>query len=339
VGEGSIQKYGRGVGRDSDSQVSSGRHDFGGRNASMGNVGLASDKKPNAKNKRQDLSVNQTPTRSNLGREKKQAVSTNDLHVKPKPATSSGTKTPTRNLHPELTQDFQAPTTTSNLFKTNDFTQRMYFDSMMTDSKLTPRELRDPHTKRLLYHGHLDPKTQLPSGKGICYLSDNTQIQGLFQSGIPCGPGTKYTQDGMTKISKGLFSGPNLSGYGKTYHPNGQPQYIGHFLKDVPQSQTTLYSESGQTLYQGSYQDGAFHGPGKKHYKNGDFYTGNFQLGLRHGSGEMHFYDGSKITGIWENGKLKKKTSEIGVLRDESGKMLYKGELRENRANGKGVQY
>ena len=223
-------------------------------------------------------------------------------------------------------------------FQVNEFTNRLVFDYLLDNSQQV-KELRDNISGRLKYIGLVDAGSDLPNGKGIQYNKDGTIIQGIFKAGNVHGIATKYEPNGVVKISKGNFIGDKMTGYGKIYHPNGRLEFKGEFKEDVIEKKGILMDEDGNKVYDGEFWDGKYHGTGNKYYINGDVYHGKFSNGLRHGDGQMDFADGSIIKGCWKNGKLERKYSEIGILKDEKNKILYRGDIKDNKANGTGKQF
>ena len=126
-----------------------------------------------------------------------------------------------------------------------------------------------------------------------------------------------WDEKGIQKKREETISDGMRNGKVTWWHANGQKQFEGEYLKDVPQGMTETYSETGQTLSQKFWENDQLVSAqtwDHKGQKSGDVDAGNGTLRYFHPNGQEQFVE------KWEDGV---RTSLDAW--DETGKKLESG--------------
>jgi hypothetical protein len=108
--------------------------------------------------------------------------------------------------------------------------------------------------------------------------------------------------------------------------------YEGECVDMKPHGRGKLRLKSGD-VYEGDMKYGNMTGLGKILYLNGGWYTGEVYNGTRSGKGKMVYTNGSVYEGFWD----KDMRNGLGSFTDKHGVILYAGEWKEDRQEGKAV--
>lgn len=88
------------------------------------------------------------------------------------------------------------------------------------------------------------------------------------------------------------------------------------------------------SLYEGAFKDGVFHGYGRLIYRNGDYYEGFFKNGQRNGQGEYVSYDRNLV---YIGGFFNNEYDGYGDLKNNrvGEPFLYTGPFKGGKMEGK----
>ncbi len=120
--------------------------------------------------------------------------------------------------------------------------------------------------------------------------------------------------------------------------PNSNHFYSGQVSKEnLRQGYGRTYTDSGCTIYEGTYKNDQKDGFGVSYYDNGNVsYVGNFSQNQRNGMGINFSYDKSLVRiGTWENGS----PSDMTSIFDKTGTLIFAGKTLNNKRNGIGISY
>ena len=84
--------------------------------------------------------------------------------------------------------------------------------------------------------------------------------------------------------------------------------------------------------YEGTIEQGLFHGQGKLIYENGEYYQGDFVRGKIHGNGALYLASGDRYEGEWRDGKRHGR----GIYTYHDGDQ-YDGEWKNDERLGSGI--
>ncbi|MDF2650597.1 MAG: hypothetical protein K0Q73_6402 [Paenibacillus sp.] len=157
-----------------------------------------------------------------------------------------------------------------------------------------------------------------PSSEGKLYYSNGTLMyEGQLHDGKMHGKGKLYREDaslwydaefldneieGEGKfIQKGFVEGNDMTDY----------YYVGEMKGGIPDGQGAGYNPSGEMIYEGSFKNGKYDGPGRFYVNGMLLYDGEFVKNKYDGSGKLY----------------------------SQGRLFYEGEFKENNRHGKGKLY
>ncbi|MCB1175059.1 MAG: hypothetical protein KDK39_15910 [Leptospiraceae bacterium] len=185
----------------------------------------------------------------------------------------------------------------------------------------------------LIYEGQF--LNELPHGQGGYQYQNGNTFAGPFQKGYVQGTGILKLKDGRTLT--GHYNGGTLQGYHLLKDPGGKNlryeeyndkgKHLGNFygvLKANKPSGQGRYVFPEGTEYEGSFENGVFHGAGKMSWPNKDSYAGDFSQGMRHGQGVYTFANGLQYRGSFEKNNRHGK----GQLWNQAGQLLYSGPFK-----------
>ena len=195
-------------------------------------------------------------------------------------------------------------------------------------------------------------------GKGVYFYHNDPfgkiKYVGEFHKGKKEGQGRCYNKDGI------LFEGKYASdeAIAGLFNLDNGRKYIGT-LKDYRFLQGTSYDKNGRVEYTGDWKDGFYEGRGiyyfpKKNQK--DRYEGDFHKNKPEGKGTYYYKDGATLEGDFVDGVCIKGTGISqdgykfeGYVKEEEfegvvcvyhkGILQYKGEFKNTKRNGKGVNF
>lgn len=119
-----------------------------------------------------------------------------------------------------------------------------------------------------------------------------------------------------------------MTGYGTKAYGSGT--YTGDLVRGVPHGQGKHVCDD--YTYEGSWDNGNFHGQGTLTWSNGSTYTGSFVKGQREGYGVIRWYTGNRYEGNWKNSKRHGKGVQYY---NDGGK--YEGNWKEDFFHGQGT--
>jgi len=123
--------------------------------------------------------------------------------------------------------------------------------------------------------------------------------------------------------------------YGKIYTED-DTSYLGDLNKDFEQNGHGIeYDENANIIYEGEWENGVKHGPGKMYFENGDKYLGNLKYGVIDGQGEYHYTNGQFYVGDLKTNNI----SGFGTLYDSVGSTMYCGMWLNGAFEGWGIYY
>lgn len=227
----------------------------------------------------------------------------------------------------ELTQNYQIPTETTNIF--NDLPTFQIFQEDSVYRGFWKNGERDHLGIGIFgdgewwYFGHW--KSHLPSGDGCIVCKDSSRYEGGFHQGLPEGHG-KYIGADNTSY-EGAWHAGNPHGKGRLIMSDGS-EYIGEFQDGRIHGQG-LYKWTEGEIYDGQFKDCKFSGPGTLLWSDGKKYEGEWQQGMIHGFGELALEDGSLYSGEFGFNKKNGK----GRMKLANGK-LYEGTWKNGLQNG-----
>ena len=178
------------------------------------------------------------------------------------------------------------------------------------------------------------------------YITDNYVIDFYFEDGklyhVKLTSTLKRLQDNFKKIKLAtgvrllpdgkVAEGDVLDGTGTMTWGNGTALYKGEWSYGLPHGKGQ-YLDSFGNKYEGEFKLGFFWGDGKFFSKPYQYsYTGQYAMGTKHGVGKIGYANNTTYEGDW----LQDIMDGEGVY--FAGKnYVYKGEMKNNAFNGKGV--
>lgn len=148
---------------------------------------------------------------------------------------------------------------------------------------------------------------------------------GYLVDGIMHGQGIYESDEFRTE---GTFAYGALHGYGTVDYADGR-HVEGFFDKGLRQG---VYIGADGNRYEGSFENGKYHGQGIFTWANGDCYEGTFENGLRHGQGILTWVGGTRYEGAFENGER----TGYGVIVFPDGER-YEGTFVDGYFHGRGL--
>ena len=144
----------------------------------------------------------------------------------------------------------------------------------------------------------------------------------------------KYTE---INDDQGIYIGQKNSnnekeGKGIVIYKNTNNCFIGHWEKNLKESNCKLYDKDWNVILEGNFSKGLLNGKGMKILENGTRYEGNFENDKINGMGTYYFTNGSK----WEGNSVNDKKEGIGKLTDSEGNVKdveYKDDILVNNDN------
>lgn len=178
----------------------------------------------------------------------------------------------------------------------------------------------------IVYEGHFDSVRKIQHGVGVQQWSDGAYYRGVWFQGIRHGRGLYVSPKGDMEVGTwendvltaygrkiwknsddytGWFSNGKEDRMGKMKWGNGD-EYTGAFSQGQITGRGRLEKDRGETMYEGDFLDGLFHGKGTLVNQEG-VYKGNWDSGKRHGYGEFTpknpRADNPIYKGHWNNDK------------------------------------
>lgn len=158
-------------------------------------------------------------------------------------------------------------------------------------------------------------------GHGRClFVNIGDFHEGNYEQNLRDGPGTYYWKDG--RLFVGTYEKDERHGPGVFTYPNGDV-FDGNFEHGHRSGYGTFTFNRKSCQYQGQWQSGMYHGPGKLKWQSvketrtvevgresiiretcQHRYEGNFENGLFHGEGIEYQNDKIFRQGTWRNGKF-----------------------------------
>jgi len=171
-----------------------------------------------------------------------------------------------------------------------------------------------------------------PNGYGIFYIKKGNKYniyKGEVKNGIPEGKGNIEYSDGIRY--EGNFDNGEPNGIGKIYYFNGNI-YEGEIYKCLVKGKGVMYLYNGEK-YEGYFDNTKPNGKGVYYYKNGNRYEGDFINGCPEGKGKKYYKNGNIYEGDFKNGQ----PNGIGVITFTDCEMQYKGEIKGEGEEGRGI--
>jgi hypothetical protein len=174
-------------------------------------------------------------------------------------------------------------------------------------------------------------------GKGDWWGPDGSHYHGSFKNNKKHGKGTLQNADGT--VLSGQWENGHIHGYGELFEKPTAivPIYAGNFFKGKFHGKG-IYTYKDFTVYEGEWENGKRHGRGEFRLKNGTVgYEGEWKNDLQDGFGLTKILGGVYKNCIYK-GYYKQglKDGPNGELSTEDGKLLYKGEWKNDYFDGKG---
>lgn len=162
-------------------------------------------------------------------------------------------------------------------------------------------------------------------GHGRCIFAKiGDYHDGEYKQNLRHGPGKYYWKDGRQFI--GNYHMDERSGEGKFIYPDGDV-YVGNFEKGC-RSGFGVFTYSQRTcLYSGEWKNSTYNGSGKLTWKTAigiHMYEGTFQDGNFHGYGVEFLNDVLKRKGWWEHGSYcgrKEPNEPMDLLSEENNNL------------------
>lgn len=184
------------------------------------------------------------------------------------------------------------------------------------------------------------------------FVSDISKYEGYWRADKRHGIGKEAFDDNSRY--EGEYADDFFEGQGKQWLSDGR-RFEGKFKKDLWNGQGSIFSKEGKLLYQGEMEDNYVHGKAKKFYPDGKVeYEGEFNAGVFDGHGTQITKSENKFTGKFAKGLWVKGTLHVaegqrfegefkdglphgnGKDFDESGNMVYEGQVFEGKYHGVG---
>ncbi|MFD2670933.1 stalk domain-containing protein [Marinicrinis sediminis] len=195
----------------------------------------------------------------------------------------------------------------------------------------------------------------VPHGKGTFTHKGQIFYEGEVRDGMIEGQGKMYDVIYPASYYEGTFVNNRYHGEGKLVYGNGH-YYIGPFVDGNREGEGKMYDDTDTLLYSGMFHENAYSGSGIG-YMNNYMYEGMYAKGTFEGSGKMYYQGRLVFEGEWsqgerKNGKMYFFGSLIyegsfendyqhgfGVFYDESGTVLYRGQVVQGEKTGVGILY
>ena len=176
------------------------------------------------------------------------------------------------------------------------------------------------------------------NAEGTYPYREDWSFTGVWKNGEPDGPGTFRNRKGET-IEGDFTPGACCQMAVETFADGSN--YIGPLKNGMPDGRGQLIDGAGNTIYEGDFLNGAYHGEGTLRFPNGNVYTGSFAEGRRAGQGTLTYPMGQTWTGEWQNDMPWK---GFGMIRfdDENGNptgKYYSGNVENGQTAGSGVMF
>ncbi len=169
-------------------------------------------------------------------------------------------------------------------------------------------------------------------GRGAEVFQDGSHYEGEFKAGDRHGQGRFIEANGG--VQEGEWLAGKLSGKCKIHEARGD-QYEGTCLAGKPSGQGRLERVADESVYEGEFKDGQFHGQGRVNAP-GYAYEGTFALGVKSGRGKEVFETGEQYEGEF----VRNERSGQGVLRiagEDGTALTYDGTFKNGDFAGQGT--
>ena len=170
-------------------------------------------------------------------------------------------------------------------------------------------------------------------------IIEQNKVQTTHQKGKEYFENGSLKYEGYYLAMDGLFS---KEGQGTLFYESGNMKFKGVFSKNQYNEKGIEYYEEGGVRYIGYYNKGKKDGHGIEYYESGSIkYKGFFDQNKYNGFGVQFFESGNKkLECEFVNGVAFSSGEKGGVAYFEnSGSILYKGEILNGMRNNKGTEY
>lgn len=167
----------------------------------------------------------------------------------------------------------------------------------------------------------------------LCVASSSCskQIKNNRPSELSTKPGVIYDKnDEFVPVERllGCVSGDCLNGIGQFQYKDNS-MYNGQW-KDGKYHGKGVYTHPDGTRYEGDFWNGEYHGKGVFTFSDGTIYTGEFKNSAANGFGIKTYTDGTRYHGQWKDGK----PHGSGVIYDSQNRSIQKGRWVEGNYIG-----
>jgi hypothetical protein len=168
-------------------------------------------------------------------------------------------------------------------------------------------------------------------GRGAEVLQDGSHYEGEFKRGDRSGQGRLTEANGA--VREGEWKAGELQGKCKIQEATGD-KYEGTCVLGKSSGQGRLERVADESVYEGQFVDGVFHGQGRLK-SPGYAYEGGFGFGMKHGHGKEVFDSGEQYEGEF----VRNERTGRGLLRiaDGSGVLTYDGTFKKGVFAGQGT--
>ena len=142
--------------------------------------------------------------------------------------------------------------------------------------------------------------------------------------------GKEYIGKTVTLAYEGEYKNGKRNGKGKEYNLEGQLEYEGDFKNGKRDGIGKLYSKGTILVYEGEYKNGKRNGKGKSFQKGKVVFEGEFI--------DEEIYKGKTYDKYGEV-VYESKENDIKKQCDNSGNVIFEGEYKNWKKNGKGKEY
>ena len=179
------------------------------------------------------------------------------------------------------------------------------------------------------------------NGPGVRYYENGyLEYEGNFKNGLYDSEGVYYYYEEPGKIKfKGKFGDGRPDGEGEFFGVNGQLLYKGKLVNWKKEGKGVLYSNTGEKLMEGTFDDDRlYNGYGKILWPGFGTvkYEGEFQGGYQEGQGKSYFTNGNlEYEGAYKGNYFE--GSGILYSEKEKGVKIYEGRFLKGRYHGSGL--